>query len=261
MFDDDLVEGVADVGCADDTFDATELPVAECAAEPTADDWAPDLADDMFEAFETGLLPLIAIDEIACRDMFDACEPPAEPTFDGAALERLPLLAILDRLLLILLPAWLPTWLLAARLLPWATRWLELKTLALLRCDTLDTPGRLEPSRVEPMPEARLLPAAFDDRVECMLLEPPPRLSIDRTLLAARLWALWPLWPLGPESRVEPNVEPTLLALLWALDRTLPILLAPTWLPPAWLLPFNVLAMLRMGSSPGPAKISDVCDW
>lgn len=157
-------------------------------------------------------------------------------------------------------------------------------------CDDLAVPWRLPDaiaeSRVEPIREAagreaagppawlpavllaRRLPAAllaaWLDRVEWMLLW-PERDNIDKTLLApaARLCALWPLWPpplMAEESRVEPNEEAALLLpLLPALLSTLPM-----WLPPPPLTPDlceRALAMLGTTSSPGPARISEVCDW
>lgn len=126
---------------------------------------------------------------------------------------------------------------------------------------TLDLPLTAE-SRVEFMfePAAELRPPALLDRVDWMLLL-PWRLNMDRTLPpppGARLLRL--------ESSVDPNLDPTL---------------EPTWEPPAcdlaWLTPewslepsrlplFDWAEMFeaadRLSSfSPGPARISDVCDW
>lgn len=105
------------------------------------------------------------------------------------------------------------------------------------------------------------------DNVDCMLLW-PALLIIDMTLAAL----LAPLPLRIPESNVEPNLE-----LLWplALLRVLPkrealemfecilLDLRPevelTWLPA--LETTDEAAETLPRSSPGPAKISDVCDW
>lgn len=130
----------------------------------------------------------------------------------------------------------------------------------------LPVPLRAEVVEAPPLPA----PLAVLDSVDWMLLE-PPLLIMDRTLWppppAARLPAV--------ESRVEPNLEPCEAWLAMPLFMRLPpvaevpLMELPTWelalepgiRLPAWL-PRDMFDMADWAiSSPGPARISDVCDW
>lgn len=222
---------------ADRAETGDELADDAAEADPDPETGAPDgPALERAEVPETGLLPLMFTDEITCLDMPEptALEPAARLfPFPGLDSELpMPLVPLCTLLYLER-----PILLVALRML-----WAIFETAR-------DLPLTAE-SKVELIFEAELRPPVLLDRVDWMLL-PPWRLSIDRTLPApgARLLRL--------ESSVDPNLEPTCdlawLTFEWSLEPSrLPLLDAADMLE----------AADRLSSfSPGPARISDVCDW
>jgi len=210
--------------------------------DPAADAAAAECIEDIAEALEMGLLPAMLTDETCAPDMLDW------PAFEGAALEWM-LLCKLLRLLI--------------RALPPLT---ALRVLFAIPDGRAGPPGRLcvetAESSVDWGPATEEAPPRDTalDRVDCMVLA-PVLLSIESTEVPPAPGAR--LLPTD-ESNVEPNLESCRLPMLVLLSR-LPIDEPPTLL--AARTPETLLLLdkaeptpLRTLSSPGPAKISDVCD-
>ena len=249
-----------------DTEETPEWPPAEWleaadegGVEPPTDDPVPEgLADEAWCTFEAPLTPeciedallapeigrlALTLTELTCwRDKFDANTDERPPALESV------------------LAIWLPGILLPAA---------RLSLLCLLSALCM----------VDPAPHRLSLADRADSRVDwtlLCLLEPCALLGLELDRLDWRLLDLLLIiestlgrpppaarLPRADDSRVEPNLDscpPPGLPLM-----RLTILEATLLRPPAadrllWRERAEPTE-LRMGSSPGPAKISDVCDW